>query len=270
MYVALLVIGIVITSIAITAITVFSISNFIVKKINRKERESMSDDEKRREKLFSRSLKWLKRVLKLINKNLLENLWAFYGIATVSLVGGVSMMVVGAVQENKHQQEMASSTSEAVSSSFVGNTSSTISFSTNITSTSSSLEESSELSTVSSLSSIETSSSNTTSLDSTFSSNQSISSSESSQSSIEPTISSSTEQILYHKVTFLMGEAIEWKHPDYAEYQQVADGDVATYKTVEGEVVRPIVWYIDYECNEGNNYDFSSPVVSDITLYAGY
>ena len=275
MYITLLIIGIVITSIAIIAITVFSISNFIVKKINKKERESMTDDEKRKEKLFSRSLKWLKRVLKLINKKLLENLWAFYGIASISIVGGVSMMVIGAVQENKHQQEMVSSTSEVVSSSAESLTSSTIStFSSSKeysydTTSSSALISSSIGETLS----VAISSNNeVSSFSSESSSSIEASSSSDSSSSLSIDSSSSEPYVLSYTVRYEMDCEYDtsFSERSYPFELVVAESSFAEDYEERGTSVvssQNIRWYRDAGHTE--EFDFSTPITSNITLY-GY
>ena len=275
MYIALLITGIIITSIAILAITVFTISNFIVKRINKEERKDMSDDEKRKEKLFSKSLKWLKRILKLINKRLLENLWAFYGIASISIVGGISMAVIGAVLENNYQREMASSSSDSSQSSsiFISSSSSITISSTSISITSSSAEESSlpsNSSQISETSSIESSSSDVSSSQSS-SLIEVSSSSSSSSSSVDS--SNSEPYVLSYTVRYVMLCDYDETYSERSypfELIVKESGFAENYEEHTSSVIslQVIKWYKDSGCTE--EFEFDTPINENITLYGYY
>lgn len=281
MYVALLIIGIVITSIAIVSITVFSISNFIISKINKEQQEEKTDAERRKEKLFKRSLKWLKRVLKLINKKLLENLWAFYGIATVSVVGGISMVVVGAVQEEAHKQELVEISSSNLSSSYEKISSSDEPSSVLVvssTSTFSSLIESSSAEQISSqaisssdvLSSSFASSSNTESSSVVYSSSVELSSSMESSSELDD---SSSIFIQSYTVKYVIDCEYDESYSErsYPYELVVAESSFAEDYEEHGlSVTHPenIKWYKDSGHTE--EFDFSTPITEDVTLYGYY
>lgn len=289
MYIALLITGIVITSIAIISITVFSIVNFVLKRINKEERKTMTDDEKRKEKLFSKSLKWLKRILKLINKRLLENLWAFYGIATVSVVGGVSMMVVGAVQKEAHKQEMVETASSVFISSSISEefslneessslAISSISSSSNSTEASSSDQVSSQGSSSSETISSGLSSSSSIEISSSFDSSSSSSSSSSQSPSSEGSSSSTSTEpsapfVLSYTVRYIMlcdyNESYSERSYPFelivAESSFAEDYEEYTTSVITSERIK---WYKDSSCTE--EYDFDTPITEDVTLYGYY
>lgn len=272
MYLTFLIIGIVLTSIGVISITVFSISNFILKRFNKEEREQMTEEEKRKEKWFKRSLNWLKRLLKAINKKLLENLWAFYGITSVTIVGGVSMLTVGVVQKNMATSDESSSSSIVSSSSLEESssyaTSSLVSSSESISSSSES-SSSSELSS----SSIEISSSEE------LSSSVELSSSEESSSSEEISSSDETTSSIppYYTVTYVLpygdtydGDEIDDYYPNpRVEQVETTNGYAVNYELWnEADPTAPhqIIWYADEEMTLPYVFD-DVPLSSDIVLY---
>ena len=274
MYLTFLIIGIVLTSIGVISITVFSISNFILKRFNKEERKEMTEEEKRKEKWFKRSLKWLKRLLKAINKKLLENLWAFYGITSVTVVGGVSMLTVGVVQKNMATADESSSSS-IVSSSSLEESSSYITSS--LVSSSESISSSSESSSSSELSSSSIESSSIEEVSSSIE----LSSSEESSSS-EEIFSSSEEESSYMPPTMY---TISFYIPDAPDY----DGNYEEYypgpKQIEVQagsllqdpnIVHPVnskimLWYTDSNMEEKDKYVFDAlPVTEDLSLYGKY
>ena len=233
----------------------------------------------KKEKLFKRSLKWLKRVLKLINKKLLENLWAFYGIATVSVVGGISMVVVGAVQEEAHKQELieASSsnptsyeeTSSSNESSSILVVSSTSIFSSSIESSSAEQISSQAISSSDVLSSSFVSSSSTESLSVVYSS--SVELSPSMESSSEFTDSSSIF-VQSYTVRYVMDCEYDESYSErsYPFELIIAESSFAEDYEEHGlSVTHPenIKWYKDSGHTE--EFDFSTPITENITLF-GY
>ncbi len=273
MYLTFLIIGIVLTSIGVISITVFSISNFILKRFNKEERKQMTEEEKRKEKWFKRSLNWLKRLLKTINKKLLENLWAFYGITSVTVVGGVSMLTVGVVQKNMATADESSSSSIVSSSSVEESSSYTTSSlvssveSISISSESSSSSELSSSSIESSSSEELSSSSELSSSEESFSSEEISSSSEEATSSIPP----------YYTVTYVLpygdtydGDEIDNYYPNPRVKQvETTTGYAVNYELWnEADPIAPhqIIWYADEEMTLPYVFD-DVPLSSDIVLY---
>lgn len=111
----LLIIGIIVASIALLAMIVFSISNFILKRIYKEEEKTKTKEEKQKEKTIKRMIKTFKRFIKMINRKLLNNLLAFYGITGISLVGGIAITTVGAVQTVQKNAVVISSSEESSS-----------------------------------------------------------------------------------------------------------------------------------------------------------
>jgi len=110
----LLVIGIILTGISVLSITIFTISNFILRRINKEEEKAKTKEEKQKEKTIRRLLKTAKKILKRVNKKLLQNYLAFYGISSVVLVGGATLVTYSSVELN---EENSRTTSEDPSSS---------------------------------------------------------------------------------------------------------------------------------------------------------
>ena len=100
----LLIVGIIITSLSLIAITTFTISNFILKRIKKSEHIEITEEQNRNEKSIKRVLKVAKKVIKKVNKSLLQYYYAFYIVGALSLAGGTTMVVVSSAQIASDQQ----------------------------------------------------------------------------------------------------------------------------------------------------------------------
>ena len=108
----LLIVGIILTGLSILSITIFSISNFILKRIYKEEEQAKTKEEKQKEKTIKRLLKAAKKILKLVNKKLLQNYLAFYGVTSMAFAGGIAMVTYSSIKLN---EESTRSTSEMTS-----------------------------------------------------------------------------------------------------------------------------------------------------------
>ena len=106
----LLIIGIVITGISLLAITIFSLSNTVLKRINKEKEAAKTVEQKQHDKTVKRVLKNSKKIIKKINKRLVENYVAVYIVSAVTLTGGAALTTVSAV--NVVNENNASSSSE--------------------------------------------------------------------------------------------------------------------------------------------------------------
>lgn len=94
----LLIVGIIITGLSLLTLTVFSLSKTILKFIYREEEKLKTNEQKHKSKVSKRIVKVSKTFIKSVNKQLVKYYVAMYGIASVSLTGGVAMVTYSTVQ----------------------------------------------------------------------------------------------------------------------------------------------------------------------------
>lgn len=116
----LLIVGIIITGISLLTITIFSISNTILKKVNKEKELVKTAEQKKRDKRFKKVLKYSKKIIKKINKVLVENYVALYVVSALTFTGGAVLTTVSAVkvvEENNSSEVEPSSISSSEESS---------------------------------------------------------------------------------------------------------------------------------------------------------
>ena len=253
----LLLVGIIVTGISLLAITVFSISNFILKRIYKDEEKQKTKTEKTKEKTVKRVLSATKRLIKSINKKLLENYLAFYGITALTFTGGAVMTTVSAVK-------MAVDVNESSSSLIVSSDSLFTSSIVESSSENTSLFESSETSSSESISSSEHSSSELVSSSEVISSSEEISSEEMASEPTDP---------IYYAVTFYIPASTEGT--DEIEYEEgeasVEEGQTVS-KPTNPDSMGNGYCFVEW-CTDTVNwtpYDFDQPVTSNLELHAKY
>ncbi|MCR4879397.1 MAG: hypothetical protein K5906_00350 [Bacilli bacterium] len=113
----ILIVGIIISGLSLLAIFVFTLSNFILKRINKEDKDTKTTADKVKEQGFKRSIKMLKKMMKKLFKALLKNYWAFYGISALTFTAGATMTTVSAIKIHNENVSPSSEVSSEVSSS---------------------------------------------------------------------------------------------------------------------------------------------------------
>ena len=105
----LLIVGIVITGLSLLTFTIFSLSGILLKIINRhEEKEELTPEEKRKKKIKKKLVKFTKKLIKMINKNMVRYYWLMYILAGLSFAAGATLTTVATVniiQENEKKDK---------------------------------------------------------------------------------------------------------------------------------------------------------------------